>query len=268
MNNLNELKKKMPVFPSTPHLDIQPNKSLGDTIIEVPEWNHRNILITEKIDGANMRIAIIDDIPYIGNRTHILNKAYKINDRPAQQQFKSVWSWLYDKKNYIIENIRKIESLLNTNVTIYGEWVVAKHTISYDFLPDRFIAYDIYDSREEKFLDPPKAYEMLFKGGFTTPQVLLKNEYVDDNILKGLRDRKSSYIKREENNLAEGIYISTGDGRIATGRYKMVTEGFKSNDNWNSQPLKKNTIVGSRQFALDYLKLLLGDNWIEKFNQW
>lgn len=38
-----------------------------------------------------------------------------------------------------------------TRYILYGEWCAARHTVTYDALPDWFLAYDVYDTKEGRF---------------------------------------------------------------------------------------------------------------------
>jgi hypothetical protein len=35
---------------------------------------------------------------------------------------------------------------------LFGEWLMARHTMAYDMLPDWFIAFDIFDTATNQFL--------------------------------------------------------------------------------------------------------------------
>ena len=41
---------------------------------------------------------------------------------------------------------------IGTRRVLFGEWMCVKHTVAYDKLPDWFIAFDILDMDEGKFL--------------------------------------------------------------------------------------------------------------------
>jgi len=232
-----ELEKAiLPEFPRTMHLPLEPNAGSDDRVASISDMEGflaSDISIQEKIDGASMGISIFKDEPIVRNRSHILRKGYSARKTPAQQQFSRVWTWLYENRG----KINHVAKAVGTpNIGIYGEWLVAKHTIGYDLLPDWFVAYDVYCSDEKKFIDPTLALQLLQEAGFSTIHVVHHGVCSPQTLLK-LRDGDSVYA---HNQSREGVYLKSGDGQWCTGRYKMVAPWFKSDDNWNKQQLVKN----------------------------
>lgn len=225
----------LPEFPRTMHLPLEPNAQSDDKIASVCDMElflGSEINVEEKIDGANMGISIYKGEPLVRNRSHILRKGYSVRKTPAQQQFSRVWTWLYENT----EKINHVTKAVGGQISIYGEWLFAKHTIEYNQLPDWFVAYDIYSSDERKFIDPTLALKLLTNAGFETVKVVYQGTCNAEMLLK-LRDGESAYASNQPR---EGIYLKSGDGQWCTGRYKMVAPWFKSNDNWNKQQLVKN----------------------------
>ena len=94
-------KMLMPEFPSTMHLAFEPNATKDDKVISLDETYvfldaTGTLVVEEKMDGANMGLAVINDMPYVRNRNHVLRKGYSARKTPAQQQFGRVWTWLYE----------------------------------------------------------------------------------------------------------------------------------------------------------------------------
>lgn len=66
--------------------------------------------------------------------------------------------WLNINENTIFENI--------TNEYIFLEnGVMQTHSIKYDALPDWFVAFDIFDKKENKFFSVQRRNEMIEKMG-------------------------------------------------------------------------------------------------------
>jgi hypothetical protein len=217
------------------HLPLEPNADSDDrvaTICDMEMFLAGEISIQEKIDGANMGISIHKGEPIVRNRSHILRKGYSARKTPAQQQFSRVWTWLYENA----DKIRSVSKATGGQISIYGEWLFAKHTIAYNELPDWFVAYDIYHSDERKFLDPTLALKLLREAGFSTIGVIHSGTCTPKTLLE-MRDGPSLYA---QNQAREGVYLKSGDGQWCTGRYKMVAPWFKSDDNWNKTQLVKN----------------------------
>ena len=146
------------VYPRTPHL-VFDDKTIFAGDISIPAEkafkilkNAKNIDISEKIDGSNVRICFAgDERLIVGNRTKTLNKAYAKKETPAKLQFRPLWTWIFSHKEQFY-NLNKMLDSYNEIPTIYGEWLYAKHSLYYDQLPSLFIAYDIYI--DGNFLDP------------------------------------------------------------------------------------------------------------------
>lgn len=225
----------LPEFPRTMHLPLESNASNNDKIATIQDMKMfltNEISVQEKIDGASMGISMYNNEPLVRNRSHVLRKGYSARKTPAQQQFSRVWTWLYEN----LDKINLVSQAVGGQISIYGEWLFAKHTIAYNKLPDWFIAYDVYCADEQKFLDPVLALRLLEDAGFSTIKVVHHGICTPENLIK-LRDGESAY---ETNQSREGVYLKSGDGQWCTGRYKMVAPWFASDDNWNKQQLVKN----------------------------
>jgi ATP-dependent RNA circularization protein (DNA/RNA ligase family) len=230
-------KNILPEFPRTLHLPLEPNAQSDDKIAsdsDMYNFLSKSIVVQEKIDGASMGVSFYNGEPMVRNRSHILRKGYSARKTPAQQQFSRAWTWLYEN----CDKIKEVSELVGSQTSIFGEWLVARHTVAYDALPDWFVAYDIYDADAKKFLDPSLALEILETAGFATIKVIDTGIQTPTTLL-AMRDGKSAYNNSER----EGIYLKSGDGQWCTGRYKMVAPWFKSDDNWNKKPLVKNACV-------------------------
>lgn len=233
----------MPEFPRTMHLPIEPNTSAGDkvaTFREMEAFLGLRVSVEEKLDGANMGLAVIDGQPLVRNRSHILRKGYSARKTPAQQQFGRVWTWLHEVdgkvRNY--EKVLLASEIVGSPVTVYGEWLFARHVVEYDALPDLFVAYDLWHQAEGRFLDPFRTKMVLEEAGFKTPKMWAYNLLWPD-LLVPCRDKPSAFSSTA---MQEGIYLKSGDGEWGHGRYKMVAPWFRSDDGWNKRPLVRNTL--------------------------
>lgn len=237
-------KRLMPEFPRTIHLPIEPNAASDDKVASEAEMHaflSGKVSVEEKLDGANMGLAVIDDFPVVRNRNHVLRKNYSGLKTPAQLQFGRVWSWLYEggKKNRNIDKVLAVQEEVGSGVTIYGEWLFARHVVEYDELPDLFVPYDIWHQEERKFLDPLRTSKLLSAAGFEPAPLRAFISRPSEALLIAHRDQPSLFSSTA---MAEGVYLKTGDGEWGTGRYKMVAPWFKSDDLWNKKPLVKNRV--------------------------
>ena len=98
------------------------------------------VIIEEKVDGSNLGIS---KCPVTGkllvqNRSHYISNGDHI-------QYGRINEWIEEHRqalDLILEDGSKV---------LYGEWVVARHSIPYKRLPGLFVAFDIYDKQSERF---------------------------------------------------------------------------------------------------------------------
>lgn len=228
----------LPEFPKTPHLPYNPNVDPDDIVAESHEVSSvftGTINIEEKIDGASVGMTILDGNPLIRNRDRILSKGCTKNTA-AKKQFSNIWNWFYKNK-------KRFEALAKKGpFSIFGEWCWAQHGIIYNQLPDWFIAYDVYNYEQSKFVAPCIAREMLQDLEFVTPTLIFQGRFNDGyDQLTEWAERKSSFSDSQ----AEGIYIKTSDEKWVLQRFKMVRSGFERGKFWNPKQLKKNQIFSS-----------------------
>lgn len=223
-----------PEFHRIPHL----NKDISnmthddiqlDTNIKFPI----DCWVQEKIDGANMGISWLNDGPILRNRENILKKGYSKIKTPAKKQFTSAWNWIHSHK----EDILKIEDIWQSPITIYGEWMFAKHSLEYNNLPDWFIAYDIWSVEDNKYLSPQMMDKLLSQTNikYIKPQKVTFNSI--DEIVE-MSEMKSQY----RDGLVEGIVIKTGGVEFLSDTFKVVNKHFKRRDDFNVC-LIKNKVV-------------------------
>ena len=229
----------LPEFPRTPHLNLEPKASSNDVIATDEKTAlflaRGSFLVEEKIDGSNCGMRLEDGNALIRNRTHILNKAYSGGDGPAKKQFAAIWTWFYDH----LDAFKRLEKTLGFTPSVYGEWMVARHTLDYDSLPDWFMGFDIYRPATQSFIGPQKARELLWGSGFQVTPLLATfdgTRAVTAEELIALRDGHSIY----RNGPREGIYLRGFDTNYLTDRYKMVAPWFESDPAWPKSALVKN----------------------------
>lgn len=101
--------------------------------------------------------------------------------------------------------------------------MIQQHGMSYDSLPDWFIAYDIYDWEESKYIDPEKADVFLAECGFARLPIIHKGK-VDYQTLETLANEKSLFDSQQQR---EGVIVKVSDGEFITTKFKMVRQGFE-----------------------------------------
>jgi atypical dual specificity phosphatase len=222
-----------PEYPRIPHLDKKISNMTHDDIqldgkIQFPitGW------FQEKLDGANMGVSWTSG-PVIRNRNNILKKGYIKKETPAKLQFRSSWNWLHAHN----KDIQKLSKSLMTPVTVYGEWLYAKHSIYYDRLPDLFIAYDIYIPEDDEWLSPDKFESEMSQTDirFIKPTKMTFNDISD---VVRVSELPSDY----RNGIREGIVIKLSDGRKVTQSFKIVNKFFDRREDFNEELIKNKVI--------------------------
>lgn len=227
-------KEILPAFPSTPHLPHKPNTDRLDSIASVKSLDILRstdlcVTIEEKLDGASCGMTLYKGGPLIRSRDHILRKGY-FKDTAAKMQFASVFTWWYENKD-------KFEAL--APFSVYGEWLVAKHGISYDRLPAWFVAYDLYDSENRRWIPSVSARSWLSLAGFQIPKLMHQGWFEGDfESVERMANETSAYCDSK----AEGVYVKVADDWAIRHRFKMVREDYVRGAFWDPDKMSKNAL--------------------------
>lgn len=221
-------------FPSTPHLAGLPGASVRDD--KVLSHSERDLFLThevtieEKIDGANLGISF-DDAGNIQaqNRGNLLQE-------PMSGQWKSFPEWLALRGDRFFE-------VLTDRYILFGEWCYAKHSISYDCLPDWFIGFDIYDCQASRFVSKARRDGLLAKLEVDAIACLASGRFSFAEINGYLGT--SRYGQTE----AEGLYLRYDDGDWLGQRAKLVRSDFiqSIDTHWSRGPLEVNRLAAQQE---------------------
>lgn len=248
-------------YPRTQHLQgsrLQP----GDEDLRQIPFEHifgKNIVIEEKIDGANTAISFDGDGNLLlQSRGHYLDGGYRERHYNLMKQ----WANTYKDLFYSVLGIRYI---------MYGEWMYAKHTVFYDALPDYFMEFDIYDREREVFLSTserrkftdkmgvissvPVLAEGVFKSKEDILNFLSDSNFITENhieVLKFLCEKYDLDIERnvretDPSRTMEGLYIKVEEDGVVKERMKYVRHSFyqcvnESKSHWQTRPIVPNQL--------------------------
>jgi hypothetical protein len=254
-------------YPRTAHL-IDPGETASTTddivlndltsVAKVLFQFKNNVFIEEKIDGANLGFS---KNPLTGeiqaqNRSHFISQG-------DHAQFHRIPEW-------IAEHEEVLHSILQGgNRILYGEWVVARHSIPYEKLPGLFVAFDLYDLEAQQFYSRRRFHtvlkgtdipvvpliqkglsvEMAPQNGSERPATeLLQNEFLS------LLETESKF--RSDGGKLEGIVlrVDTSDSKWLSHKYKVVRPDFVGGlqeDHWASRLIEKQSV--DLEFARSYL---------------
>jgi hypothetical protein len=121
-------------FPRTPHLVDLGGGTRDDKVLSVAQRRDMlsgDLVVEEKVDGANVGIALVDGLLTIRNRSAMLGENGAIHP-----QFHSLFGW-------VAEHAEALTEALADGSTLFGEWLYARHSLGYSRLPDWFLAFDV-----------------------------------------------------------------------------------------------------------------------------
>ena len=222
-------------FPSTPYifLDNSTQKKqknyLTDSEIEV--FLSNNITIEEKIDGANLGIS------FDSNGNILLQNRGEFLKEPFYGQWKPLKQWIHLHEDELFD-------ILNDKYILYGEWCYACHSIKYDKLPDWFMAFDLYDKQNQRFLSVYKRNKIIKD---TTLSIVPKLGYglcTKEELLEFFS------ISKVGNSNSEGIYLRLDSSDWLLKRAKMVRPDFiqQIEEHWSRKSLEKNALLADGNY--------------------
>lgn len=229
-------------YPRTPHLF----GSRGtDDDRHLDESDSRRLLadesliVEEKLDGTNVGLHFTSAGELVLQcRGHLITEGM----HPQYDLFKQ---WAAVKRP-------TLETLLEDQYLLFGEWLYARHSIHYRRLPHYFFEFDIYDKGRAAFLDLERRTTMLEGTGIETVPVL----HVGVATRSGLEEligpsrfdsQFENPVTRRDDSLMEGLYLRTERDGVVTGRAKFVrpefTEKVKQSVHWQQQRLVPNQLA-------------------------
>ncbi len=248
-------------YPRTPHIEgsrLQP----GDEDLRQRRFSEivgRNVVLEEKIDGANSAISFSSDGElHLQSRGHFLTGGYREHHYDLMKQWAAVQS-------------QRFHEVLGCRYIMYGEWMYAKHSIYYDALPHYFMEFDVLDRESGKFLDTPSRLTLLkglpvchvpvlASGALNDINEILahlgNSKYITNDHITHLRedaqklglDVEQVCRETDASRLMEGIYIKVEENGEVVDRMKYVRASFlqtveESQSHWLDRPIVPNRIT-------------------------
>ena len=223
-------KKYIYKFPRTQHIFNIGGATADDRILDTSDYNlfmnNDDVFIAEKVDGAQMGFSINETYKILAqNRSHYVNSK-------SHSQFEKLDKWIVDHSDALYE-------ILDEDTILFGEWLYSKHSISYDLLPDYFLAFDLYSKKKNLFYSRDILEEKLKNTNIHYVREMYRGKIKDKNQLLKLIEKKSIYT----NERVEGIYLKIFDGKYVKKRSKLVRNDFISgNEHWTKRIIQKNSL--------------------------
>lgn len=250
-------------YPRTRHLQGS-RLQMGDEDLDAVPFSDiagLKVVVEEKIDGANCAFGFDESGKlWLQSRGHYLLGGPRERHFDLFKQWANAWS-------------RDFWDMLGYRYTVYGEWMYAKHTIFYDWLPHFFLEFDILDLETNQFLDTPTrqrvieglplvSVPILHQGTVANRDELLAlvqtSRYVSPHRWENLRsqclqhglDFETIRAESDPTDLGEGLYVKVEENGVVKDRFKYVRGGFlqkmlESGEHWHHRPLFPNLLQPS-----------------------
>lgn len=220
-------------FPHTPHLVWLGSGGgpRGDKVLsqnEVRELLSSEVIIEEKIDGANLGVSRGE-----GREILLQNRGSYLSP-PYRGQFTRLTSWL-------AERAEGLGSILSSETILFGEWCAAKHSLLYDRLPDWFLLFDVYCRSKNQFLSTAQRNAMARTGGLNTVPQIARGQFTLGQLTDLLLNGRSQF----RDGTMEGLIIRSEVEDLSVTRAKLVRPDFSQaiQEHWSSRPLSWNRLA-------------------------
>lgn len=219
-------------FPHTPHLawlgEGQPRDDKLLTVEEVSELLSGNVVVEEKVDGANIGFSTTED-----GELRVQNRGTYLEAGESHPQFRPLWSWLPARAPALV-------GALWPNLMLFGEWCFAVHSVAYDRLPDWFVGFDVYDREVGAFWDVGRRNELLSSVGLHAVPRLAEGHFTVAELEKLLTNGS-----RVGGEAMEGIVVRRESGGFTTARAKLVRAAFAQaiDEHWSRGQLRRNALA-------------------------
>jgi hypothetical protein len=227
-------------YPRTPHLEgsrLQAGDE-GDEHVGLGTLAGRHAVIEEKLDGANVGISFTP-----AGELLLQSRGHYLTGGGRERQFAPFKRWATAHEGALL-------ALLEDRYVMYGEWLYAKHSVSYDRLPHWFCEFDLYDRAEQVFLSTQRRHALLagspvvsvpvLQSGPMPRSVKALRALVQPSLAKSERwreafeqsvrqqglDQDLAWRQTDTSDLAEGLYVKLEDEHQVLGRYKWVRPDF------------------------------------------
>jgi len=256
-----DMSRLFPRYPRTHHLEGSrvPAGEVNTEAVPFLEVEGKNLVIEEKVDGSHAGICFDPDANLaVFSRNTIIREDSPVPGmrdllRLATVYMDDLWEVLEDR--YIL----------------YGEWMLAKHTIFYDAVPQYFLEDDIYDRETGRFLSTPERQKLvarlpepfrhsvpvLASGTFDSLDQITRNVGVSkfktpewrirfaESCQRAGLDPMDAMFSTDDSDLMEGLYIKLEEDGEVVARYKWVRYEFvrtivSNSVHWTARDIVRN----------------------------
>lgn len=227
-------------YPRTPHLEgsrLQVGDE-GHDHTKLASVAGQHAVFEEKLDGANCALSFTP-----GGELLLQSRGHYLSGGGRERQFALLWRWARAHEGRLLER-------LEDRYVMYGEWLYAKHSVSYDQLPHYFCEFDIYDKQAQCFLSTPRRHALLQGSPVVSVPVVHQGPMphqpkalpamlgpslaksaawrtaFEASVQRQNLDRALCWKQTDKSDLSEGLYIKLEDADCVLGRLKWVRPDF------------------------------------------
>ena len=218
-------------FPHTPHTAwLGKGEPRDDKVFaphEVRDLLSGDVLVEEKLDGANLGISIGAD-----GQLKIQNRGQYLIE-PFMGQFSRLTSWIRQHEWRLRED-------LEFDLILYGEWCAARHSLDYESLPDWFVVFDVYNRAQQKFWSSSRRNALATTLDLAVVPVLYQGRIDLKDLTMLLNNSGSRYRPGP----LEGLVIRKQSADWCETRAKLVRAEFTQtiNEHWRSRMIEWNQL--------------------------
>ena len=139
-------------FPRTPHLQGSTVVD-DDAVVTAAMTNgmlrdYPTVLIQEKVDGTNVSVHFEQAwVPVCQKRSGLILQG-------EHEQYVRF-------RDFVYEHLEELNRVLGTRYALFGEWLLCRHGVEYDSLKSYFLAFDLWDKKDESFCSWNRMQEIL-----------------------------------------------------------------------------------------------------------
>lgn len=218
-------------FPHTPHVAwLGKGRPRDDKVLalhEVSELLSGEVVVEEKVDGANLGFSVGDD-----GALRAQNRGRFLDLGGPKGQWRPLGRWLASRRD-------ALEAALAPHLMLFGEWCYAVHSVRYTRLPDWFLAFDVYDRARNEFWDAERRNALARHLDVRTVPELGRGKQTVESLTRLLGQ------SRLTEGPAEGLYVRREANGVLTARAKLVRAEFVQaiDEHWAKRSIEENKLA-------------------------
>lgn len=219
-------------FPHTPHIvwlgSAEPRDDKVLSVEEVDELLSGEVLVEEKLDGANVGLSLGPD-----GEIRAQNRGQYI-EPPYSGQFTRLPGWLATHEALL-------KPLLLPHLIVFGEWCAARHSLDYSALPDWFVLFDVYDRESDRFWSSGSRDAFARAAGLESVPCIARRRVDVSELLAYVSQHKSCC----RDGSLEGVVVRRESGEWCEMRGKIVRADFTQaiGEHWRSRGIEWNRVL-------------------------